>query len=433
MPPSIKNQLDLDACLEQVDRLIESSMFQSSEAHSRLIRFLADHSLNSPTEPLKEYQIATEALGRPPGFDPDSDSSVRVQITRLRVKLTEYYKTSGSEDPILVEIPKGRYLLRFKCRTLPTPKVATLETIPESVSDAAQDISAEPLGVPRRSQIRVVASITFLAGVLAAASLLAFFSNYMKALSRRLPVPQPNVKQTALGVFWRPLIAAPEEPVVVFRNLNMIGDLVTGLRRFDPARDNPNQQIQRYTGVGEVIGIFELYRIFGDFGSRFRLKRDSLFTIDDARESNVIFVGSKDDALNLIAIPGTKEFIFRRLANGASPSRRAIIDTHPSSGAASVYTRTYGENSIEIDYAVIALKRGLDPSRWSMYLEGTSTFATQAAVDYVCGERSVAEILDRLRVKSTSGLTPFEGLLRVRIQNDVPLDTELVSLRPTKN
>jgi len=426
VPHSTANQLDLDACLEQVDRLIESPLFQSSEAHCRLIRFLADRSLYSPTEPLKEYQIATEGLGRPPGFDPDSDSSVRVQITRLRVRLNEYYNGSGSHDPILVEIPKGRYVLTFKRKPLLAGESVALYSGTEPVSEAAPETTAQSLRVPRRSKTWVVASIMFLAGVLAAASVLAFLSNREKALSRRVPVAQPNSKQTALGVIWTPFITAPEEPVVVFRNLNMIGNSVTGMRRFDPAHDNPSQQIQRYTGVGEVIGIFELYRIFGDFGSHFRLKRDSLFTIDDARQSNVIFVGSTGDALNLVEIPGTTEFTFRRL-------RRAIIDMHPRPGSASAYARTYEDNSVEVDYAVVALKRGLDASRWSMYLEGTSTFATQAAVEYVSRERSVAALLDRLGVRSASALMPFEGLLRVRIQNDVPLDTELVSLRPTKN
>lgn len=431
MAHSTANRLDLDncieqeVCLEQIERLIESPLFQSSEAHCRLIRFLAERSLHSPTEPLKEYQIATEGLGRPPDFDPDSDSSVRVQITRLRARLAEYYNSSGSNDPVLVEIPKGRYVLTFKRKPPLADQSEAPTSDPQPLSESVPETTAVATRKPGPLHPGIVASITFLAGVLVA-TVLTVLSNYGKASSARFPVAQANSKQTALGVIWTPFMTGPEEPVVVFRNLKMVGDSVTGMHRFDPARDNPNQQTQRFTGVGEVIGISELYRVFGGFGRHFRLKRDSLFTIDDARQSNVIFVGSTGDALNLVEVPGTTEFTFRRL-------KRAIIDMHPPAGSASAYARTYEDNSIEIDYAVVALKRGLDASRWSMYLEGTSTFATQAAVEYVCGERSVAAILDRLGVKNASGLTPFEGLLRVRIQNDVPLDTELISLRPTKN
>jgi hypothetical protein len=39
-----------------------------------------------------------------------------VQAGRLRAKLTEYYKLGGAGDPILIEIPRGRYVARFRMR-----------------------------------------------------------------------------------------------------------------------------------------------------------------------------------------------------------------------------------------------------------------------------------------------------------------------------
>lgn len=174
-------------------------------------------------------------------------------------------------------------------------------------------------------------------------------------------------------------------------------------------------------------------QLFDRFGSEFRAKRDSLFTIDDARESNAIFVGSPDEAVYLSEIPGTTEFTLRRLDKGFERPRKAVVDSHQRPGAIESYARSYGENGIETNYAIVALKRGLDPSHWSMFLEGTSTVATQAAVDYVCNDRSVSALLNRLHVVKRDDLKPFEGLLRVRVQNDVPIDSELLDLRPTKN
>src|SRR4029077_10073512 len=87
-----------------------------SESLCKLLRYLAEHSLDHPGIALKEYQIATEVLGRPAGFDPQSDSTVRVQAGRLRVKLAEYYAHEGPDDPIVVEIPKGSYALTFHVR-----------------------------------------------------------------------------------------------------------------------------------------------------------------------------------------------------------------------------------------------------------------------------------------------------------------------------
>src|SRR5205807_5054619 len=105
-----------EQCFQQVDKLINSHSLRGSESLCKLLRYLAEHSLDHPGLALKEYQIATEVLGRPPGFDPQSDSTVRVQAGRLRVKLAEYYAHEGLDDPILVEVPKGSYALTFAPR-----------------------------------------------------------------------------------------------------------------------------------------------------------------------------------------------------------------------------------------------------------------------------------------------------------------------------
>ena len=102
---------------QQIDRLIKSHSLSGSESLCKLLRYLAEHSLDHPGVALKEYQIATEVLGRSGGFDPQSDSAVRVQAGRLRMKLAEYYAHEGREDPIVVELPKGSYSLTFHVRT----------------------------------------------------------------------------------------------------------------------------------------------------------------------------------------------------------------------------------------------------------------------------------------------------------------------------
>ena len=141
-----KGEQDPEACLEQVDRLIQSPSLQGSDALCRLIRFLAEHALNSPSEHLKEYQIATEALGRPPGFDPHLDSGVRVQVARLRDKLAEYYSSVGTRDPILIEIPKGSYTLTFQKRTIPVDQ----NSLGQAASGAAPATYTEASGPVKR-------------------------------------------------------------------------------------------------------------------------------------------------------------------------------------------------------------------------------------------------------------------------------------------
>src|SRR6266852_2645449 len=124
--------------LSQVEKISNSHTLHSSESLCKLLRYLAEHALDHPGTPLKEYQIATEVFGRPPNFDPQSDSTIRVQAGRLRLKIAEYYASEGAEDPIQVEVPKGTYVLSFHRREA---SAARLRAISQSAQD--EEIAAE--------------------------------------------------------------------------------------------------------------------------------------------------------------------------------------------------------------------------------------------------------------------------------------------------
>ncbi len=409
-------------CLDQIDRLTNSPLLEGSEGLCRLIRFLAEHALSSPSDHLKEYQIATEALGRPLGFDPHSDASVRVQIGRLRDKLAEYYSSYGASDPILVEIPKGRYSLSFGVRV---PSKGTEPHVP-AVSD--QKLQSPSTESRFRRTVYIVAFL--LAVGLAIVGGLALLSSRTRSASSKATSTLAHKPQTAMDIFWQPFVHSPSEPFVIFKNLSFVGDDAVGMRRFDSSRDNPNHEIQAFTGIGEVMGILELDHVFNSYGGAFRVKRDGLFTIDDARHNDLIFVGSPSRAISLSEMRGTSEFTFQR--HGPNRFRWAIVDSRPTPGQTGIYPGSFGFQTVVTDYAIVALKKGLDPSHWTLFLEGTSTVATQAAVDYVCNEQTLGPMLNRLQITSSQGLKPFEGLLRVKVANDVPVATELLDLRETR-
>ena len=123
----------------QLERILQSESFRGSESMRHLLTFLADKFLSGDSDQLKEYSIGIDALGKPSSYDPRSDSTVRVQIGRLRQKLTEYYSGEGRTDTFLLEIPKGQ--LRLMCRPMPslqaseTSIVSALKSVAEPVPD----------------------------------------------------------------------------------------------------------------------------------------------------------------------------------------------------------------------------------------------------------------------------------------------------------
>src|SRR5689334_5541363 len=67
--------------------------------------------LSGEADQLKEYSVGIDALGKPATYDPRHDSTVRIQVGRLRQKLAEYYRTEGKDDLLIVDLPKGRFKL----------------------------------------------------------------------------------------------------------------------------------------------------------------------------------------------------------------------------------------------------------------------------------------------------------------------------------
>ena len=62
-----------------------------------------------------------------------------------------------------------------------------------------------------------------------------------------------------------------------------------------------------------------------------------------------------------------------------------------------------------------------------MILAGTTTIGTQAAVEYVCEQSSVEELMQRLSPQGE--IKPFEALLRVKVTRGVPVGAQLVAIR----
>jgi hypothetical protein len=239
------------------------------------------------------------------------------------------------------------------------------------------------------------------------------------------PVP------AAFRVFWRGFTSGPEEPWVVFSNAAFIGRPETGMRYRDPARDAGAPILDHYTGVGEVLAVHELDRVFGLLHRSIRVKRGSLFSLDDAKNTNLIFIGSPVENLSLLEIPGTQEFVFENITSGPRKGDHAIINRHPQADEAKEFFASPSGTPLAEDYALLGLVKGINPDQSVLILAGNTTIGTQAAVEYVCRQSSLEELLLRLSVSQNGDLRPFEAVIRAKVARGVPVETELVAIRKT--
>src|SRR3984885_1806878 len=106
--------LKADARWQLIERIAASSSFQKSARVKDLLRYMAERTLHGQPQDLSEHRIGSAVFGKPEDYSVVEDSSVRVHVRQLRLKLHEYFDGEGREESMIVEIPKGAYTPVFR-------------------------------------------------------------------------------------------------------------------------------------------------------------------------------------------------------------------------------------------------------------------------------------------------------------------------------
>jgi hypothetical protein len=243
---------------------------------------------------------------------------------------------------------------------------------------------------------------------------------------RNQPPPSgPPADAASLGRFWGMLLKGQGEPWVVFSNATFVGRPATGMRYLVPSRDSGREVLDFYTGTGEVLGIHALDRTFTLLNRTMRVKRGGLLSLDDVENNDVIYVGSPLENLTLRDVPGLRDFAFKLLDSGPQSGEGALVNLAPREGEPKLFLPS--TLPLTEDFAVIGLVPGLNPARWELILAGTSTIGTQGAVEYVCREDTVRELLSHLPRTGAGGIPLFEAILDIQIKGGVPVQSRIVA------
>ncbi|SFJ24079.1 TolB amino-terminal domain-containing protein [Phyllobacterium sp. CL33Tsu] len=119
----------------QLDRMIASPEFPNAGHAHAFLRYVVEETLAGRAERIKGYSIAIEVFNRDEGFNQD-DPVVRIEAGRLRRTLERYYLIAGKDDPVRIDIPKGKYVPYFswnEAGTVAEPAVAPVVAPPKSL------------------------------------------------------------------------------------------------------------------------------------------------------------------------------------------------------------------------------------------------------------------------------------------------------------
>jgi hypothetical protein len=321
-----------------------------------------------------------------------------------------------------VELPKGSYAVAFHERA----NAASAHGNGSAAGSWASDRVESTAATAKRRFLAPVLSVALVAALAMIGWLLwtrreqgVSAANAAGAISAPAPI----------RIFWKGFVRGPEEPWVIFSNAAFVGRPNTGMRYYDAAKDAKSPILDHYTGVGEVLAVHSLDSVFGLLHQALRVKRGSLFSLDDAKNNDLIFMGSPSENLTLLEIPSTTEFVFRKVTIGPQEGNVEIVNVHPAKGEADKYVLGPSNTSLAEDYAVVALVKGINPEHSELILAGTTTIGTQAAAEYVTRENYLDELLKRMNVTQPSELKPFEAVIHVKVARGVPVESSLVALR----
>jgi hypothetical protein len=456
-----------EQCQQQVHRIIHSTTFRNASTLQQLFQFVADKAIAGTTEGLKEYTIGVEAFGRKQDFDPKTDTIVRVQIHRLRLKLKEYYDAEGSHDPILIEIPKGHYLPSFESATVPvadlnhstTPQLDTTFSVAPQLLGRNVDSRDDETRKKRRSFSRLFSSRAAIAAAAVAVLAIGFWAGTNWAGNKETrngtggetasSNPELTFGKSAdpVKVFWARFLGNDPTPVIAYPDAVFLLDDSNDLFRFrqgasdsrgarvDPhlARQfasNPSLVAQAgqlyyengYTGTGELQGIAMLTGLFGQMGVKATIKPSRDITPDDLKQHNVILLGSPFQNIAVAQLLSVGDFTFENPDSRREEWRAQILNAHPRTDENSTYhtERDPTTQVLKTDYSLISIQPGVVPGRYIAILGGLDTKGTEGATMFATSRPGVEELSKALAASgesSAKGEIPvFQALVRVRLE-----------------
>ncbi|MFQ5659279.1 MAG: tetratricopeptide repeat protein [Gammaproteobacteria bacterium] len=134
------------AVREQLSRILSSAMFAQSDRQSRFLKYIVEETLAGRGNRLNGYLVGIEVFDRDESFDPAVDSIVRVEAGRLRSKLLEFYSDPGRDDPVVIDLPKGGYVVQIQDKSGDNKSIRSNDYIvtPDHAADVKPTIAVLP-------------------------------------------------------------------------------------------------------------------------------------------------------------------------------------------------------------------------------------------------------------------------------------------------
>jgi hypothetical protein len=413
-------------------RVLESRTFGRSDQLRAFLRYVCEAEREGRAQQLNEYALGVSVLGRPEGYSPAEDSSVRSRAYELRNKLKTYYQTEAPDDPIQIEIEKGAYVPRFQRRAAAEP--APVAAVPPARSGPVTSTGTESarITVSRRTFMpRAVTSVVLVVALLA----FGWWASRTKPPQTGLAVRASTHEMEAL---WKPFLDpttplllsfeirlffyAPATGLVVRDYQTNQKDEIAGSKPLTAFRERmgADQLIEThdYADVGAVQAAFLLGHLLDREVS---LKYASALGWEDIWNSNVIFAGKStvNPAIRRVLHDADVDFVDSDFG-GAVHNRRPL----PGEAAEYPNAATHGSGK---KYGVVSLLPGPQPGHHMMVLTGAGAELMWALAQAVTDPVRVKEIVSHVLTPAGTLPAAFQVLIEATFESNVPISIRYVT------
>jgi hypothetical protein len=410
--------LRADARWQLIERIVASPPFQKSARLRDLLCFLAERTIHGQAQDLSEHRIGSAVFGKAQDYSVVEDSSVRVHVRQLRLKLHEYFDGEGRGESVVVEIPKGAYTTLFR----------------NAGHEAVAVLVAS--GPGHFSWIRMLPWA--LATIFLITTLAAWF--------RRPPVSPPPpwplgalfdssnhpVQVVVADINYGMMRLVDEQPVTLEQYLSP--SYRSGTAFMTPHPTPRDVRVNKYlsgsllTSYADVVVVDTLMRLSGSSSDRLAVRSARELRPRDLEQGAFVFVGSPSS--NPWVSYFQDKLNFQEREGVVGESLKFFQNQHPKPGEQATYQGLAFTGSSGEDYATISLLPLANGRGSVLILQGLQQEGTEAAGLFVADAGNRQKLQEALGF-SGSPTQPvyFEALIRTQAVAGAPNATSIVATR----
>lgn len=394
--------------------MLHSETLRNSESLRKLLSYLGQAYVEGRNRELKEYSIGRDVMGKQEDYDPRIDSSVRVQISKLRQRLDQHYVTEGHAAEYQIKLPKGHFELVLETRPAP----------------------ASPSPVAPAAGTRWKWTALGLGLVLLALALVNVVLWLRPGRHAELPMALSTPEMRA---FWlpyldsdRPLTVVLGSPLFIRFHSSYFRD--PWVNSWEEAREklplealqeaigspSPATETYRWAPFGEAVAAFRVAQFLSPAKSTLQIRRSSVLSFEHLRSSDLIMVGPQKFNPQIRELPIQQDFVVEE---------GEVRNLRPMANEQAVYRRQAAPEVEDIpdDYAVITRIHGAKGWGEILVLASPTTEGTWAAAEYVSNPTQLSEMMRRISPDLKSIPESYQVLIRCRFRNQVPLQSDYLT------